>query len=189
MFLGLILGWKPWFDLFRPHLPPTPNIYIVGQLWIFAFIWRWAIEIWSILQAVRILLTSWDRIMTQCHMLHAMNSRKNQFCARFDLLPALLLGIERACAWRAGKKIGSSSAFVGISSSEYHQPWTAEEWRSTCDSCENKEKVGLPDMKGWGLFKYSFCPSWVLQFSCEGRDQSYHLSMVLDMKFWGQPTK
>ena len=37
-------------------------------------------------------------ILTQCRMLHAMNSRKNQFCARFDLLPALLLGIERACA-------------------------------------------------------------------------------------------
>ena len=63
MFLGLILGRKPWFDPFRPHLPPH-NINIVGKLWILAFIWRWAIEIWSILQAVRILLTSWDiRIM------------------------------------------------------------------------------------------------------------------------------
>ena len=62
MFLGLILGRKPWFDPFRPHLSP-PNIYIVGKLWILPFIWRWAIEIWSILQAVRILLTSWDRIM------------------------------------------------------------------------------------------------------------------------------
>ena len=62
MFLGLILGRKPWFDPFRPHLPP-PNIYIVGKLWILAFIWRWAIKIWSILQAVRILLPSWDRIM------------------------------------------------------------------------------------------------------------------------------
>ena len=62
MFLGLILGRKPWFDPFRPHLSP-PNIYIVGKLWILAFIWLWAIEILSILQAVRILLTSWDRIM------------------------------------------------------------------------------------------------------------------------------
>ena len=62
MFLGLILGRKPWFDPFRPHLPP-PNIYIVGKLWIWAFIWRWAIKIWSILQAVRILLPSWNRIM------------------------------------------------------------------------------------------------------------------------------
>ena len=62
MFLGLILGRKPWFDPFRPHLPPH-NIYIVGKLCILGFIWRWAIEIWSILQAIRILLLSWDRIM------------------------------------------------------------------------------------------------------------------------------
>ena len=45
------------------NLAPSPNIYIVGKLGILAFIWRWAIEIWSILQAVRILLPSWDRIM------------------------------------------------------------------------------------------------------------------------------
>ena len=36
-------------------------IHIVGKLWILALIWHRAIYIWSILQAVRIFMTCWNR--------------------------------------------------------------------------------------------------------------------------------
>ena len=59
LFLGLLFGFKHFFHLVRPNLPP-PMIYIVGKLWILALIWHRAIEIWRILLAVRILVTRPD---------------------------------------------------------------------------------------------------------------------------------
>ena len=59
LFLGLLFGFKHFFHLVRPNLPP-PMIYIVGKLWIWALIWHRAIEIWRILLAVRILVTRPD---------------------------------------------------------------------------------------------------------------------------------
>ena len=44
LFLGLLFGFKHFFHLVRPNLPP-PMIYIVGKLWILALIWHRAIEI------------------------------------------------------------------------------------------------------------------------------------------------
>ena len=65
MILGLILGRKPWFHQFWPHLtlPPHTLPYMVGNLWISASIWHQAIEIWRILPAVRILRTHPDRFL------------------------------------------------------------------------------------------------------------------------------
>ena len=60
MIWGLFLGQNHWFDPFRTYLPP-PMIYIVGKLWISASIWQRAIGFLSILQAVRILRTRWNR--------------------------------------------------------------------------------------------------------------------------------
>ena len=41
----------------------TNMIYMVGKSWISASIWHWAIEIWSILQAIRISGTHTDRLL------------------------------------------------------------------------------------------------------------------------------
>ena len=58
--LGPIFGTKspicPISNIFTP-----PMIYIVGKLWISGSIWQRAIEILSIPQAVRILMTPWNR--------------------------------------------------------------------------------------------------------------------------------
>ena len=60
MIWGLFFGQNHRFDPFWTYLPP-PMIYIVGKLWISASIWQRAIEILSTLQAVRILMTRWNR--------------------------------------------------------------------------------------------------------------------------------
>ena len=42
------------------HIYPPPNIYIVGKLWIWAFICAYPFTLPKFLQALRILLTPWD---------------------------------------------------------------------------------------------------------------------------------
>ena len=53
MFLCINFVQNCQFDPIPPNLTPhPPMIYIVGKLWNLAFIWRWAIVIWSILQVL-----------------------------------------------------------------------------------------------------------------------------------------
>ena len=77
------LHWrKPWFDQFWPHLlPPLP--YIAGKIWISGSIWHRAIEIWSILQTIRIFMTHPDRFLNS-----------SWYCVIFKFVSSVNIGIK-----------------------------------------------------------------------------------------------